>query len=191
MSLTKTYLNKLYELGQNDKDIANFSYKGSVKPSEKADNVSMASPLMRKELTESVFEDKIKKTEQKKEQELYNCRESHYIKRMMQIIFSLMLYGIIVMLWLDPMFMFMHIYRRQKRHYLTIVQDDDIVIEKFRLTTNEMVFLIVNWIELAYMYYVWKQLSKINQDQLNIKNELLLTTVSWIIFSTLYFVSNL
>ena len=55
---------------------------------------------------------------------------------------------------------------------------------------NQFVFLFVNWLELAYMYSVWRRLQNINQNQLNIKNELLLSTISWILFSLVYFSVN-
>jgi hypothetical protein len=47
--------------------------------------------------------------------------------------------------------------------------------------------LFINWLELVYMYSVWRQLKKVNQDQLNIKNEVGLCTISWIVFSVVYF----
>ena len=153
MNLTKTYLTKLYQLGQNS-NFRSISNNGSVRPTD--NDISIASPLMRRELTESQFEQKIKMTEQKKEKELYSCRENHYLKQMLYIIFAFFLYGVIVILFLDPMFMFMPIYRSDECHYLMIQQQGTQTISKYRLTTNEMVFLFVNWLELAYMYKVWR-----------------------------------
>lgn len=40
------------------------------------------------------------------------------------------------------------------------------------------------------MYQVWRQLKKVNQDQLNIKDEVGLCTISWIAFSGVYFAVN-
>ena len=41
------------------------------------------------------------------------------------------------------------------------------------------------------MYYTWRKLTKVNQDQLNIKSELKYSTVTWVGFSVVYFSVNL
>lgn len=56
---------------------------------------------------------------------------------------------------------------------------------------NQVVFEVVNWAELVYLYYTTRRCMMLKQDQLNIKNELIITTLSWIGFSIIYFSSNI
>jgi len=151
----------------------------------------MSSPLImeqQRQLTASQFELKMQKNEDKKETDLYNCREAHYIKLMFAIMTGFTLFGMLVYSKMSPLFMLMPIYRSDQCHYVQLYGNDD-TLPKYQVTTNQIMFYLVNWMELAYIYYVWKQLKKINQDQLNIKNELMLITWSWIIFSLFYFVT--
>lgn len=67
--------------------------------------------IPRHNMTASQFEKRLLKNERKKEKELYDCREQHYIKLIVLIITFFTLFGILVYLQLDPFFMFMPIYR--------------------------------------------------------------------------------
>ncbi len=64
-------------------------------------------------------------------------------------------------------------------------------IVKYQITINNILFLFVNWLELAYLYYTWLKLKRLKEDQLNIKNEIKYITFWWILFSFLYFFVSL
>jgi len=55
-------------------------------------------------------------------------------------------------------------------------------IQKWELVVNQAVFLLVNWCELIYLYcnYYWHK--SLIKNQLNIQDELLISTVSYIGF---------
>ena len=65
------------------------------------------------------------------------------------------------------------------------------MLPRYQLTINDISFVFINWLEVVYLFTVWNGLKRIEQDQLNIKNELKVTTNCWIAFSLLYFTINI
>jgi CRISPR/Cas system type I-B associated protein Csh2 (Cas7 group RAMP superfamily) len=55
------------------------------------------------------------------------------------------------------------------------------------LTYNSIWFLLVNYAELLYMYKQYRGLRKVQVNEMNIKDEMIVTTLSWILFSVFYF----
>lgn len=54
--------------------------------------------------------------------------------------------------------------------------------------TNQVAFVVVNWIEIVVIIIYWLKLRKVKRDQLNIKSEYKKITLGWTIFSMLYFI---
>ena len=67
----------------------------------------------------------------------------------------------------------------------------DFAYQKWQITTNKIVLITVNFIEIAYMYYIWVWMKKIKSNQFNIKNELVFTIVCWILMQLLYLIITL
>ena len=121
MNLTGKYLDKIYNMAQD----RNMDYPGNSKKEADASDSAQSKSLKtssfndsspqymarHKNMTASQFEKRLIKNERKKEKELYDCREQHYIKLIVLIITFFALFGILVYLQLDPFFMFMPIYR--------------------------------------------------------------------------------
>lgn len=85
-----------------------------------------------------------------------------------------------------PFFLIVPVFRSDECRIIQVGMNYSII--KYQITINEIVFLFVNWLELAYLYYTWMKLKRVKQDQLNIKNEIQLITIWWIGFSFIYFI---
>ena len=55
------------------------------------------------------------------------------------------------------------------------------------MSLNQIMFIIVNYIEVVYLYITWRRLKQVDYDQLNIKNEFKAIVSCWIVFSVSYF----
>mmetsp|Transcript_1993 Transcript_1993/g.3512 ORF Transcript_1993/g.3512 Transcript_1993/m.3512 type:complete len:147 (+) Transcript_1993:753-1193(+) len=79
----------------------------------------------------------------------------------------------------------------RQRHDEGLAPDskEKFVLEKDMLIANQLTFLFINYLELAYMYYIWRRLKKVKENKMNIRKELQVSTFSWIFFSVIYFVS--
>ena len=64
--------------------------------------------------------------------------------------------------------------------------DGSNVIIKWEKTTNSIIYLIVNFLELTYLYLTWLKMSGKINNQLNIRDELKIATLSWSICSYIY-----
>ena len=61
-------------------------------------------------------------------------------------------------------------------------------MEKWQLTNNNVFWGLINWLENVVIYQVWRKLKRINQNQLNIKNEFFIIVVTWTVFTVIAFV---
>ena len=95
-------------------------------------------------------------------------------------------FGILVVVF-PQLIMLMPIFRPNE--CLMVKIDNDYGVTLAQLNVNTYVFIIVNWLEVIYLYYIWKKLKRVEQDQLNIKNEFGWITTCWIVFSIIYFLS--
>ena len=64
------------------------------------------------------------------------------------------------------------------------------------LTINKIAFVVVNWLELSYLYKKYRDLRMLSvrdklKNQLNIYTEMLVSTCFWGFMSFVYFLSNL
>jgi len=105
------------------------------------------------------------------------------------IVGPLALYTFLAYYYPMPFFIIVPIFRSNDCRYMQLRDGHDIV--KYQITINNILFLFVNWLELAYLYYTWLKLKRLKEDQLNIKNEIKYITFWWILFSFLYFFVSL
>ena len=74
------------------------------------------------------------------------------------------LFGLLVIIFIDWLLMFMPIYRSLECHYWQIIRDPDDILRLYQIDVNQLMFFIVNWIELAYLYGLWRGLRRIKND---------------------------
>lgn len=112
------------------------------------------------------------------------------------IIGVLIIWGVFVMIYIEDLFMLMPIYRSDECRALILKKmnnqgQSDFSITYRSILINQLVFEFCNWVELAYLYFIYKKLTMVKEDQLNIKQELKIATICWIAFSLGYFLTNL
>ena len=133
----------------------------------------------------SDFKAKFHEKEKSKEQEIANCREYYYIRNMFFILTCFGLYGYFC--YVDSfLFNFMPVFRCDDCRYIQIHLRSQIVY-LWELNTNQLMFIIVNWVELAYLYYIYRKLKARRQTQLNIFIEVYFAAILWMFFSVFYF----
>ena len=89
------------------------------------------------------------------------------------------------------MFNFMPVFRCDDCRILQVTREDDQSIYLWELNVNQLVFIIVNWVELAYLYVIYRKLKTRRQTQLNIFIEVYFAAILWMSFSVFYFVMNI
>ena len=133
------------------------------------------------------FKKRLQKNEDWKEKELKECEEIHYIKLLAKIITVLVTFGFLLYL-IRPLAIFLPLYRENSCLYVQMYyRTKSVTFAKGLLTMSRISFQIFNWIEIALLYFVWRKLNRINQDQLNIKREMAYATAFWWSFSIIYF----
>jgi uncharacterized membrane protein len=192
MGLEKKYLTKIYNLTKDhNTENDDVSVHKTTSLSDIDQNTAPLVPNTRNKLmTASDFEKQMKRTELKKDQELHNCREFFYFRRIFVIVSTLTCVGVVMIIFKAELFMLMPIYRSDECNYIINYESVN-GIKKYKLTTNQVIFEVVNWAELVFLYFTTRRCMLLKQDQLNIKNELIITTLSWIGFSILYFACNI
>lgn len=154
-----------------------------------------SSPLLLPEgrhvLTSEEFEKQFEKSEKKKNDELHSCRENFYLKKVSMIVGSMVVILIVIMFFPSYLFFLMPVYRCDSCYGMMLKDYPDYHVTNGKHILNQVMFLFVNWLEVIYLYRITKMLYSVNQDQLNIKKEVLFATISWIFFSVLYFLCNL
>ena len=128
-----------------------------------------------------------------RDKNIRKTREFYYIKKQLQRKISLIvLYGILAFVYPDPFFFFMPILRADSCFYRIIElndrgKDQQGALYKWYMTLNEIIFVIVNWLEIAYLYRTHRKLRKVEHNQLNIKKEMTIAMIMWGSFSVIYF----
>lgn len=115
------------------------------------------------------------------------CRENFYFKKLAILLACFNLYGLAVYLWLDPFFSIMPILSADSCFYIIAGRmEEGGHLSEIQLHMNQLVFLILNWVELFYLYWTWRKLKKQFNQQLDIKREMLCAVFSWIGMSACY-----
>lgn len=109
---------------------------------------------------------------------------------MFLVILILTGYGVLCYFNLNIFFNFMPIFRCDDCRMIQ-VEDKNQSIYLWELNLNQLVFILVNWFELAYMYFLYRKLKAKRQTQLNIFVEVIVAAYAWIFCSIFYFTMNI
>ena len=121
-----------------------------------------------------------------------DCQEIYYIKKMAKIIGVVSIYGVMVYFMTDPFIMMLPTLGGESCFAMMVQSGgQNFILPKYYISSHELVYMFVNWIELAYLYSQWRRLQKLEQNQLNIKMEFIVAVVAWIIFSNFYILAAL
>ena len=180
MQLEKQYLDKMFTIAQD----GGVGLAHSTKDENETPR-SQDSPISARK-----FKKRLQKNEDWKEKELKECEEIHYIKLLARIITVLVSLGFLLYL-IRPLVIFLPLYRENSCLYVQMYyRTKSATFAKGLLTMSRISFQIFNWAEIALLYFVWRKLNRINQDQLNIKREMAYATAFWWSFSIIYFFLN-
>jgi hypothetical protein len=147
-------------------------------PSDNSDNMS--------NFGVSQFEKKLVENKKKKDDEIANCQEIFYIRNLFMALFLSGMLGI-GSYYNNILFNIMPIYRCDDCRMKQIEEGHTVYL--WELNLNQMMFVIINWIELAYLYYVYRKLKAGRSTQLNIFIEVYIATYSWVFCSMFYFIT--
>ena len=189
MQLEKRYLDKMFTIAKDGGVSPGLSMRdghdllgSSGKRFHDGGEECHSSPLSARR-----FKKRLQKNEDWKEKELKECEEIHYVKLLAKIITALVLFGFVMYL-IKPFVIFLPLYRGDSCLYVQMYyRTKSVTVAKGLLTMSRISFQIFNWIEIALLYYIWRKLNRINQDQLNIKKEMAYATAFWWSFSIIYF----
>lgn len=111
------------------------------------------------------------------------CQEKYYIRKLVVWLIGFNVYGLVIYAFLNPMFRFMPILESDSCLLLVIkdLGENNRKLTPQFLTTNTYMFLVFNWLELAVLYFTWRQLKwkyTVN-NRLNIKMEMLTAVACW------------
>lgn len=120
MGLEKKYLTKIYNLTKDhNTDNEDISVQKTTSLSDLDQNTAPLVPNNKgKLMTASDFEKQMKKTELKKDQELHNCREAFYFRRIFVIVATLSCIGVVMIIFKSELFMLMPIYRSDECNFI-------------------------------------------------------------------------
>jgi hypothetical protein len=117
MKLENKYLNRIYNLANDEMGTTDYSEKGR---NEKADELRKSTtsddsskPLRQSWIvknSESIFEKRMLSNQTKREKEFMSCREEYFLKKILVIVLVFTFYGFLVFIWPDPMVTFMPIF---------------------------------------------------------------------------------
>mmetsp|Transcript_21656 Transcript_21656/g.33332 ORF Transcript_21656/g.33332 Transcript_21656/m.33332 type:complete len:172 (-) Transcript_21656:1150-1665(-) len=141
MRLERKYINEIYSLDK-----------------------ATSSPLL--ELNLEKAERKLKEHQEKKDREMIECREGHYLKLTSVIICGFTLFGMLAFMLPDYFFMLMPIFRSTaSMKYLAVDRRDNFSlflqydsISPPKVVVNQLSFVICNYFEVLTIYVQWRRL---------------------------------
>lgn len=193
MSIEAMFLDDIYDFSH----IVSKSNENEVdmSQSQSIDNSPLITPILNGEnsdvLSYEQFKAKkqieLKKHNKSLDQQIASCKEITYIKRIGYVMAVTSVLAVVSILKPDPLFTFIPIFHSYK--CLREQSEGSDYLEFWKLTTNQVAFVLINYLELLFIVLTWMKLRKVKKDQLNIKNEFEMITFGWTAFSIFYFIS--
>lgn len=101
---------------------------------------------------EQELEALINDNNKQKELEIQKCQEAFYIKWICFVVVLFTGYGVLCTQMPDPFFKFMPIFRSNESFRYFVLTDKLNPVTRGDLLVNDLSFIIINYLELAFMY---------------------------------------
>ena len=122
---------------------------------------------------------------------LNQLKELYLIRYTLYLIIPFFILGLIGFFIKPIVSVFIPVYETKQcwEYYSTRTHYERIECNEWAMVTNQIVFVVYNWIELIILIYMLYKIRNI-KDELNIQSELTLIIIMWVFFSTVYFVTQ-